>query len=176
MNIEIILRDSEGRQTERLSMDHEPSDLYLSLTHDDCTLARGFIDPGSRYTPPGPQPNKFGIKLEARADNLTREVGAPVISRDSRRDLDCIPSTLIEGLTRYAEHGTPVGDFLQAVIANDFRDAACRADDGSFRALTALAIYVYQEMPSKCHGSREKYRAWLATHEAGSLEREGGRR
>ena len=84
----------------------------------------------------------------------------------SRRDLSCIPSKLIEGLQRYAEHGTPVGDFLQAVIANDFRDAACRADDHSFAALTALAIYVYQELPGKCHGSREKYEAWLRRHEA----------
>lgn len=82
MNIEIILRDSDGRQTERLIMDYEPSDLYLSLTHDDGTPAEGFIEAGARYTPPGPQPNAFGIKLEARADNLTRELGAPVIARD----------------------------------------------------------------------------------------------
>lgn len=83
----------------------------------------------------------------------------------SRRDFSCIPPLVLEGLKRYGEHGTPVGEFLQAVIANDFRDAACRADDDSARALTAIAIYVYQEMPSKCHGSREKYKAWLRQHE-----------
>ncbi len=175
MNVEIILRDDDGRQLERFSMDHERNDLYISLTHDDATLAQGFIDPGPHYTPPGPQPNAFGIKLEASADNLTREVGAPVIEREvsghgkeampSRRDFAIIPSRILEGLKRYGEQGTGVGDFLQAVIANDFRDAACRADEQSFRALTAIAIYVYQELPGKCHGSREKYETWLKAHE-----------
>jgi hypothetical protein len=77
-----------------------------------------------------------------------------------------IPPLLVEGLNRYAEHGVPVGDFLEAVIANDFLGAVGKADHNSMMALPAIASYVYLELPSICHGSRKVYRAWIAFHGA----------
>jgi len=112
---------------------------------------------------------EFGYTPDSARAIRMLELGEPGKgAAPSRRDFAIIPSKILAGLKRYGEHGTGVGDFLQAVIANDFRDAACRADEQSFRALTAIAIYVHQELPGKCHGSRVKYETWLKAHEVGS--------
>ena len=86
------------------------------------------------------------------------------------RDYNHIPPALKEALERYTNEGCPVGDFLQAVIANDFLMAVGRADMHSMQALPAIACWVYNEMPSPCHGSKSVYRAWIAWHKA---KREG---
>ncbi len=65
-------------------------------------------------------------------------------------------------LDRYAEHGLPVGDFLQAVLANDLMDAIGRADDYNRATLYDICCYVHNDMPSACHGSRQAYREWVA--------------
>ena len=80
------------------------------------------------------------------------------------RNYDRIPEAITEGLKNYASLGVPCGDFIQAVIANDLLDAVGRADVGCMRALPAIACFVYQELPSICHGSRKVYAAWLAFH------------
>ena len=67
-------------------------------------------------------------------------------------------------LDRYVHQGVRLGDFLSAVVSNDFQEACRRADNDSLENLPAFAAYVYNEMPSTCHGSREIYRAWLKTH------------
>lgn len=79
-----------------------------------------------------------------------------------------IPPLILESLTRYVEIGCPVGDFLQAVIANDLVEAFSRADHHSTDAMAAIVGFVYNELPSNCWGSRAVYRAWVAFH--------GGRR
>ncbi len=82
MNVEIILRDSDGRQTERLSMDCDAADVELSITGNGEHLP-GFIEGGARYTPPGPLPASFSVVLAAIADNLTRTVVEPVTQRET---------------------------------------------------------------------------------------------
>jgi len=70
-----------------------------------------------------------------------------------------------EALDRYAEQGVPLGDFLTALLANDLMEALGRADDGNREDINQLCCYVYNEMPSHCHGSHEIVRAWIALHE-----------
>jgi hypothetical protein len=82
------------------------------------------------------------------------------------RSYDNIPPLVMEAMKRYAKEGSGVGDFLQAVIGNDFMDAIGRADDYSIRVLPAIASYIYMEFPAKSHGSRQVYRAWLALNKA----------
>lgn len=66
-------------------------------------------------------------------------------------------------LDRFAQDRIPPGDFLTCVVENDLMGAMSRADADNLFNLPAICAYVYNEMPSPCHGSREKVRAWLQT-------------
>jgi hypothetical protein len=72
-----------------------------------------------------------------------------------------IPSHMVERLRAYIELGHPMGDFLQAVISNDLREACSRADDTNCHILPAYIVYLFNEAPAPCWGSREKYEAWV---------------
>lgn len=72
-----------------------------------------------------------------------------------------LPAAIKGGLDLYAEYGYPVGGFLRAVLSNDFMDAIPRADPESLATIRAIAIYVYNALPGDCHGTREKYNAWV---------------
>lgn len=74
-----------------------------------------------------------------------------------------IPDRMIPGLRRWAEQGIKPGDFLCAVLANDFMEICGRADDENMRNLPAYAAYLYNEMPRACWGSLEKMKAWQET-------------
>lgn len=84
-----------------------------------------------------------------------------------------IEGHLVEALEAYVREGRPLGDFLQAVVANDLKGAAGRADVTNIRQLPAFAAYVYNEMPSPSQGSFEKYDAWIAKHAATRLTLKG---
>lgn len=66
---------------------------------------------------------------------------------------------LLERLAGYRDHGYPVGDFLQAVIANDLVDAFARGDEYNLASLRHLIAWMYNEFPGPLWGSREKYAA-----------------
>ena len=70
----------------------------------------------------------------------------------------------LDSITLYVEHGCPPGGFLSAVLANDFMEAVGRADSQNIHRLAAWAAYVYNEIPSSCHGSYEAVRAWTEQH------------
>ena len=74
---------------------------------------------------------------------------------------------MLEALDRYADTGRPLGGFLSSVICNEFKEACMRADNTNRRFLWHFAVYVCNELPSVCHGSREIYSQWLKT---GGLE------
>lgn len=57
-----------------------------------------------------------------------------------------------------------VGDFLVAVLCNNFKEAVFRADELNGIHLRAIAIFIYNELPPQSQGSPEKVRAWLETH------------
>lgn len=67
----------------------------------------------------------------------------------------------VDGVERYIEHGIEPGDFLQAVICNDLKEACVRADRTNQRLFFEIVFWFYNEAPEPCSGSAEKYRAWL---------------
>ncbi len=67
-----------------------------------------------------------------------------------------------QALDAYAREGQAVGDFLTAVLENNLMQAFGKADAENYRDLGEICGYVYNELPSACHGSPEQVRAWLA--------------
>jgi hypothetical protein len=72
-----------------------------------------------------------------------------------------IPTAVLQGLKDYALHRQPTGSFCRAVLENDFMQAVCRADAESANALVYIAKYIYNALPSTCHGSPQKVKEWL---------------
>lgn len=72
-----------------------------------------------------------------------------------------VPDHMRESLERYVKEGCPTGDFLEAILSNNFTEACRRADEENLTNLPAYAAYIYNEMPMACHGSKEAIRAWL---------------
>lgn len=70
------------------------------------------------------------------------------------------PDTL-DSLDLYVTEGIPTGGFLEAVLCNNLMESFGRADMGNRLALFEICSYVYNELPSGCHGSPEKVQAWL---------------
>jgi len=77
------------------------------------------------------------------------------------RDWEIRPE-MLEALDRYIHKGYRPGGFLTSVLANDFMAACQHADDINIQNLPAYAAYIYNEMPSTCHGSYEIVDAWVA--------------
>jgi hypothetical protein len=71
-----------------------------------------------------------------------------------------IPSSIKSAIDAHAELGHRCGDFVQAVLENNFREAVVRADRESYKALREIAQYVYCSLPSDSHGSQEKVKYW----------------
>ncbi len=81
---------------------------------------------------------------------------------DPNANWSLIPSHMHDGVQRYVMHGDAVGDFLVAILANDFMEAAGRADSMNLDALKGWAIFLYNHVPSNCRGSRERVLEWQA--------------
>jgi len=96
-----------------------------------------------------------GMKAGQEIERLHR---API----SRFDYTQIPANMMGSLLAYTIEHQPVGDFLQAVICNDLREAFWRADDVNIEIIGVYVAWFYNEAPGLCHGSREAYRAWIA--------------
>ena len=65
-------------------------------------------------------------------------------------------------LDNWAEHGLKPGDFLTAVLENNLMEALGRADSYNRATIFQISQYLYNDMPSPCHGSPEKVKAWAA--------------
>lgn len=70
-------------------------------------------------------------------------------------------NNIIESLNRYVEKGIHPGDFLKAVLENNLMEAVGRADHINIRRLPEICKYVYNNIPSLCHGSLEKVEKWV---------------
>ncbi len=81
---------------------------------------------------------------------------------------DLVPTNhMLESVRAYIETGRLPGGFLAAVITNDFRGAACKADPPNYACLREWAQFFYCEAPRDCHGSLELMDAWV---ERGGLQ------
>lgn len=73
----------------------------------------------------------------------------------------------IRTINDFVKIGLPPGSFVQAVLENNLMESFGRADMGNRMALFEICEYVYNDIPSACHGSREKVKDWI---ERGGLE------
>ena len=75
---------------------------------------------------------------------------------------DNLPEHMRDGARNYVESGIPPGGFMRAIMANDFLEAAGRADHINVEALKSWALFIYNDVPRECHGSYERVDAWCA--------------
>jgi len=73
-----------------------------------------------------------------------------------------IDDTTINELKRYVHHGELPGNFLRAVLCNNFANAVALADGHNLQNLPAFARYLWWEMPSDSWGSTEKILKWCS--------------
>lgn len=73
-----------------------------------------------------------------------------------------ISEELVGALDRYVHQRIAPGHFLLAVLANDLRAACARADHVNRHALFGIVLYINNELPAACWGSKECVQAWLA--------------
>lgn len=72
-----------------------------------------------------------------------------------------IPLRMNGGIKRYAFNGVRPGDFLQAVISNDLREACVRADEENMDNLPAYVSLFYNHFPIGSWGSPEAMERWI---------------
>jgi hypothetical protein len=73
-----------------------------------------------------------------------------------------IPERMAPALDAWIREGKLPGEFLQAVLRNDLREAVGRADPGNLIALPAYIGFLYNESPAGCWGSPKNVKAWAA--------------
>ena len=72
-----------------------------------------------------------------------------------------IPDSIRDDIVEYVLNGIPPGDFVRAVLENNFVEACGRADNINGANLRAIAKYCYMEIPMKSWGSPERVKAWI---------------
>lgn len=87
-------------------------------------------------------------------------------------DYSYLPEHMQEGARLYVEHGVRPGDFLTAVICNNFAEAFSRADDVNLDYMQEWARWLWTEAPAMCWGSPQKVKEWCDLHAAKRLEAE----
>ncbi len=71
-----------------------------------------------------------------------------------------VPQRLFEGIKSFACDGLMPGDFLTAVLCNDLFEAFGRADPESAASMPAIAMLIYNELPSNIWRTRERMLEW----------------
>lgn len=74
-----------------------------------------------------------------------------------------LPEHMIAAIRRYVDDRIEPGGFLSAVICNDLKQAAGLADHINKHLLFEYVQYFYNETPSDCWGTEEKFNSWLST-------------
>lgn len=72
-----------------------------------------------------------------------------------------LPEHIRVSVNRYIRYGSPVGDFLSAVICNDLKESFSLADDINIAAMFDIVGFFYNEAPGNCWGSKEKMKKWI---------------
>lgn len=73
-----------------------------------------------------------------------------------------VPESLHAGLVEYFAARRPTGGFLRAVLENDLREAAVRADPFNRAWLADIVLFLNNYVPSPAWGSPAAVDAWLA--------------
>lgn len=72
-----------------------------------------------------------------------------------------VPKHTLSSLSHYVNLGIPTGGFLMSVLSNDLMGSFARADEHNLKAMKEIVSYIYNELPSNCHGSEKRYHEWL---------------
>ena len=83
-----------------------------------------------------------------------------------------IPAHCRPGLKRYLEQRIRPGNFLCAVLANDFRRAVMLADPENLAALRHYALLIYNELPAPAWGDTYRVASWCGETERGETDAE----
>jgi len=73
---------------------------------------------------------------------------------------ELVPEHLWDGVRNYVLYGRQTGSFLEAFFMNDLFEVFARGDEEALVGLRGLVMYVYDECPTGCRGSKEKVRLW----------------
>lgn len=76
--------------------------------------------------------------------------------------LHLIPEHMHGAIARYVEHGIRQGQFLTAILSNDFMEAMGRADTENMAAIQGWAHFLYNYVPGNCYGSPQAVKEWMA--------------
>lgn len=76
-------------------------------------------------------------------------------------DYSKIPPHTLQSLNDYALKGWQPGGFLIACLANDLMGAFGMADANNMAALRHITGYIYNCMPSTCHGNSDRVAEWI---------------
>lgn len=71
-----------------------------------------------------------------------------------------VPGNDHGGLVRWIVHGIVPGGFLQAVLANNLKEAYATADEGNTRNLYGIVSWLYNNAPRGCWGYPECLTQW----------------
>ncbi len=77
--------------------------------------------------------------------------------------LTLIPSQMHGAVERYLMQGIPPGSFLTAVLENDLVGSFGRADGENLEAMKGWADFIYNYLPTGCHGSPEVVDDWITS-------------
>ena len=72
-----------------------------------------------------------------------------------------IPPHTLETLRNYIEYGVPTGGFLYSVLSDSLFGAWGKADSENRDALGDIVMFIFNEAPASCHGSKEHVDDWL---------------
>lgn len=70
------------------------------------------------------------------------------------------PAT-IAAIRAHADRGEDLdNEFVNAALTNDLKETFAQADDDNILVVREVVMYLYNEIPGSCWGSREKVIAW----------------
>lgn len=72
-----------------------------------------------------------------------------------------IPNRMVPAIERYINDHIRPENFLQAVICNDLKEAVFHANPENLLNFPAFIYFFHWEVPSGCHGSKEKMEKWI---------------
>lgn len=76
-----------------------------------------------------------------------------------------VPRGLHSGLIEYLTRRRPTGGFLQAVLSNDLKGAANRADLENRHFLFEIVFFLFNHAPAGAWGSVQLVKEWLSSKE-----------
>ena len=103
--------------------------------------------------------------VDKTATNIAKEAIDHFLEKQTSQSprFDRLPPYMQDGAKRYVEEGCTPGDFLQAVLENNLSGAYGYADDVNIREMYNWAMWLHNDIPALCWGTKDQVKAWCAT-------------